>query len=156
MDAVAVTSCFSSPTSPRTESSVPLRIAVLVDQALAQSQLAGDRSVKRRIRQRLQRKLSSFLSEKDFENAMSHFRTMLEACAFDPSERLGSGYGYDQPERKALVTDGKDVSEDVGLHFTYDVCYLHFDEKSLPGTPCVCLAADRQTFLNHKSVLERL
>lgn len=84
---------------------------------------------------------------------------MLEACAFDPSERLGSGYGgygY-QPERKA-VTDG-DVSEDVGLHFTYDVydvCYLHFDEKSLPGTPCVCLAADRQTFLNHKSVLERL
>ena len=102
------------------------------------------------------RKLSSFLSEKDFEDAMSHFRTMLEACAFDPSERLGSGYGYDQPERKALVTDGKDVSEDVGLHFTYDVCYLHFDEKSLPGTPCVCLAADRQTFLNHKSVLERL
>ncbi len=78
---------------------------------------------------------------------------MLEACAFDPSERLGSGYAYDL-ERKE--TDGKDVSEDFGLHFTYDVCYLHFDEKSLPGTPCVCLAADRQTFLNHKSVLERL
>lgn len=56
MDAVAVTSCFSSPTSP-TESSVPSRIAVLLDQALAQSQLAGDRSVKRRIRQRLQRQV---------------------------------------------------------------------------------------------------
>eukprot|EP00435_Cladocopium_sp_Y103_P040641 s464_g11.t1 len=129
------------------------RVEALLQQALLGLAVAQDRSVKRRIRQRLQRKLSSFLSEKDFEDAMSRFRTMTMSEV--RSEPYRSGSEQTAPSSEDQLADVRDVRNASAHHahnaqgakyrdVVFDVCYLHFDEKSLPGTPCVCLSTDRQ------------
>ena len=90
----------------------------------------------------------------DFEDAMSRFRTMSEARS-----ELYHGSEQTAPSYKEQLADVRDVRNAGSTHHAhnahhaqtpkqgdvvFDVCYLHFDEKSLPGTPCVCLSTDRQ------------
>ena len=84
---------------------------------------------------------------------MSRFRMMSEARS-----ELYHGLEQTAPSFEERLPDVRDVRNAGSTHHAYnahahtpklgdvvfDVCYLHFDEKSLPGTPCVCLSTDRQ------------
>ena len=94
----------------------PGHVQHLLDQAICTIQAATNQAGRRRARQRLQRRLSDFLTKEQYEEAMEQFKVLCET-------RLGYVW------RVAKHGD-KPCSRQLG------VCYLQFNEMSQQWEHC--------------------
>ncbi|CAE7207306.1 PKHD1L1 [Symbiodinium natans] len=97
----------------------------LLDRAICSIQTATNQASRRRARQRLQRKLSDFLTKEQYEEAMQQFKVLCET-------RLGYVW------RVAQHMDDKSSGQP-------GVCYLQFNEMSLQWEHSVSVKNDSLT-----------
>ncbi|CAE7425628.1 unnamed protein product, partial [Symbiodinium pilosum] len=86
----------------------------LLERAISSISAATNQAARRRVRQRLQRRLSDFLTKEQYDNAMQQFKFLCET-------RLGYVWRVAEP------SDHNSEKLSTGLP---GVCYLHFDDLS--------------------------